>query len=169
MRTIQLNKGKVALVSDSDFKALSIHTWRAVLENGTWYAATSLKKANGGDIRKSPIKMHVLLMRERLGPLIDHKDCNGLNNQRSNLRAASKSENAANARAHRDGSSKFKGVTWDKQTSKWRAMIFVKGKAISIGRFQTEEVAAAAYNRAALDHFGEFARLNVFEVQPPNI
>ena len=147
-----LNKGKTAMVSDADYWRVAPYKWRVSLDRGIWYAVTNID----GRV----VKMHVFLMREALGPLIDHKDRNGLNNTRFNLRSANKSTNAANAIAHCDGSSRFKGVTWDKANSKWRAQICVNGKRMALGRFEQEDDAARAYNAAAITHFGPFARIN---------
>jgi hypothetical protein len=87
---------------------------------------------------------------------IDHKNRNGLDNRRSNLRLATKGQNAANAPA-RGGSSRFKGVSWDATRRKWRVQIRVNGTTRTLGRFLKERDAAEAYREAALEAWGEFA------------
>ncbi|MEN6337259.1 MAG: AP2 domain-containing protein [Phycisphaerales bacterium] len=62
--------------------------------------------------------------------------------------------------------SRFKGVWFEKRVGKWRATIHIKGKSIWIGHFATEEEAARAYDRRAVELFGEFARLNFPEEWP---
>ena len=89
---------------------------------------------------------------------IDHIDGNGLNNNPSNLRLATKSENMQNRGAYRNNTSGFKGVSQDKETQRWIAKIRLHGKQRHIGRFQTPEEAHAAYVRAAEELHGEFAR-----------
>lgn len=91
---------------------------------------------------------------------VDHIDHDPLNNRRSNLRLASAAQNAFNAYRHRDNQSGFKGVYFDKQTQMWRSQIMANGKRYSLGRFATAKEAAAAYDIAASNLHGEFARLN---------
>jgi hypothetical protein len=91
---------------------------------------------------------------------VDHKDNNGLNNQKQNLRICTYSENGANQRKTRGASSKYKGVHWDKGRSKWRSEINVAGCRISLGRVSSEEEAGEAYDKAAYRAFGSFAKLN---------
>jgi hypothetical protein len=93
------------------------------------------------------------------GMEIDHKDGDGLNNQRSNLRLASKKQNQANRGAPTNNRSGYKGVSANGRGG-WRASIFVDGKTRRVGDYDTPLEAARAYNQAALAAFGEFAKLN---------
>lgn len=103
--------------------------------------------------------MHRLIFSLKWTPTteIDHKNGNGLDNRRENLRIATRSQNAAN-RFKRGGSSKFKGVCI--AGKRWKAGIRQDGKSYHLGTFDTEEEAALAYNASATIRFGEFARLN---------
>ena len=78
------------------------------------------------------------------------------------LRLATHAQNNANQKPNKGGSSRYKGVTWHKRAEKWQAQIMVNNKKIYLGCFNDEEEAAAAYNVAAIEHFGKYARLNVF-------
>lgn len=90
----------------------------------------------------------------------DHKDHDGLNNQRLNLRDATRSQNHANQQPQIKGSSRFKGVYWHKMGRKWLAQIVIKGHRHYLGLYVLEEDAARAYDQAALEAFGEYACLN---------
>ena len=89
---------------------------------------------------------------------VDHINGNGLDNRRSNLRPASRSQNGANRGAPSNNTSGFKGVT--RFRLKWMAKIQVHGRTIHLGLFATPQEAARAYDTAALEHFGEYARPN---------
>jgi hypothetical protein len=88
---------------------------------------------------------------------VDHWDLDGLNNQRENLREGVDGRNARNQRAHRDSTSRFKGVCFDPRRGRWRAVL----RNSHLGYFADELEAAAAYDAAAQEVFGEFARLNL--------
>lgn len=149
MRTIPLTQGKSAIIDDEDFDVLGHYNWHAHFNNKTWYAA-----------RYDPIRNYVYLHREIMGfpsGKVDHKNRDGLDCRRENLRLADSTQNNANQGRHRSiMSSQFKGVYWDKSRQKWRACIDSK----HLGRFSSEVEAALAYDRAALRQWGEFACTN---------
>jgi hypothetical protein len=91
---------------------------------------------------------------------VDHIDGSRTNNNWENLRYATHSENSRNQKRHSDGSSIYKGVSWDKLAKKWRAQINILGRVINLGGFTDERAAAVVYNAAALEHFKEYAKLN---------
>jgi len=96
---------------------------------------------------------------------IDHRDLNGLNNTRDNLRPASDSQQAANRqKARSQFTSSFKGV--HRARLRWVSVIIHNGKYISIGRFQEECDAALAYNLVAEELFGEFAKVRIYLRNP---
>ena len=94
---------------------------------------------------------------------VDHIDANRKNNCITNLRFATHSENSRNMKRHADNSSVYKGVSLYKRRNMWVARIKFIDKHIYLGSFTSEKEAAAAYNAAAIEHYKEFARLNVFE------
>lgn len=93
---------------------------------------------------------------------IDHIDRNPLNNHISNLRAVSKSQNNQN-KPKSYGGSKYKGVSWCQERKKWVAQLMKNGKSVLHKRFETEEEAALAYNKAVSFHYGEFGYFNDIE------
>ena len=143
-------------VDVDDFQRLCQHRWTALRQGHGCYA-----------VRKDSSRT-IYMHRELLAVtsrvlVVDHVDGNTLNNRRINLRVATRQQNAANQPA-RGGSSKYKGVYVHRHhgiaSGKFRAGIVVDGKARALGYFWSEEDAARAYDNAALEHFGEFAKLN---------
>lgn len=91
---------------------------------------------------------------------IDHRDMNRSNNRIGNLREAGQSNNGANQNKRSNNTSGYKGVVFDKARGRWKAQVKVNYKTIHLGRFDTAAEAAKSYDRAAKEHFGEFAALN---------
>jgi hypothetical protein len=94
---------------------------------------------------------------------VDHINNNRSDNRIVNLREATAFQNQANRKIQMGGSSKYKGVSWFKQSCKWEAYIEVNRKKIHLGYYHKEEEAALTYNKAALERFGEFAKINIIE------
>lgn len=157
MREIHLTQGKIALVDDEDYEELSQYKWRACLWHRVWYAIRHTTR-NGV---KTNTSMHRHLMKAGRGTRVDHRDGNGLNNQRGNLRFATAQQNQHNRRSKwKNASSKFKGVYWHGAAKKWRAQITISRRHIHLGVFKTEKAAAEAYDHAAQELYGEFVVLN---------
>jgi len=91
---------------------------------------------------------------------VDHIDQNSLNNNPYNLRLATYQQQQCNKTAKKNSTSNYKGVSWHKPLSKWRASICVDKKRMHIGYYQTEKEAALAYNKKAQELHGPFAFLN---------
>ena len=161
MKTIELNQGQVALVDDEDFDRVNQGPKWSLLRlkhTQTLYAVRNVR-VDGKRVKQ---KLHRFIL--NLGPDdpdVDHRDGNGLNCTRDNLRPATNQQNGCNRRKQRqEASSQFKGVSWHKSTRKWDARIQVNGKNKCLGRFDSELTAARAYNLAAIQLHGEFAHLN---------
>lgn len=158
MKKIKLTQGKVALVDDEDYEKLNKYSWSTNRSYDTYYARCFV----GGRIKNY---MQHRILSPSLGMEIDHIDRNGLNNQKRNLRICTHSQNLMNQRHRIDCTSKYKGVCWDKGRRRWKGRIAIDGVTINLGRFESEEDAALAYNNAAIKYFGEFARPNIIEVK----
>lgn len=157
MKQIKLTQGQFALVDDEDFEYLNQFDWGAVKGHNTYYA-----KKSGYDKGKKPqIKMHRLILKiTDSKTLVDHKDGNGLNNQKNNLRSSNKSQNGINRGPQKNGTSQYKGVSWIAKSNKWMAKITINRKQIYIGCFSDIIECAKAYDKKAKELFGEFAYLN---------
>lgn len=153
---ITLSQGKVALVDDSDFASLSQHRWYAMETNGIWYAA---RKSTKGEGKRTTVLMHRQVLNPHRPYEVDHINHDGLDNRRNNLRLCRHSQNMANQRCSR-GSSRYKGVFWEKGKRRWRSEIKVNQRSRTIGRFSDEVSAALAYDLAAIETFGLFAHPN---------
>lgn len=153
MKLIPLINGGFAKVDDSDFEYLSGFRWR---KDGYGYVSTSTH----GRRNRKRVTMHGLIVGKNGDLVPDHKDGDKLNNQRENLRPATNSQNQANAKISTRNKSGFKGVSWHVHNKMWVVKIRKDGKQIHIGHFRNIKDAALAYDAAARDLFGEFARTN---------
>ena len=106
------------------------------------------------------IELHTFLMNTPIGFEIDHRDRNGLNCTRKNMRIATRSQNQINRGPQKNNTSGYKGVTWDKQSQKWKAQIKINRAKKHLGDFDNPITAAHAYDSAAYELFGDFAYLN---------
>lgn len=161
MKSIPLTQGRYALVDDVDFEELNQYRWHFVkTKTGGGYASRWICQYTPGNRKKIGVRMHNEVLPPPDGKRVDHANRNGLDNQRHNLRLADHSQQMANRRTWKR--KRFKGVysVTNKRSVKWVAQIRVRGALLILGRHQTEEDAAIAYNAAAVKHFGEFAVLN---------
>lgn len=151
-REVPLSRGKVALVDEDDYAAvLAAGPWHAYPGGRTFYARHSITS-------RRQIALHTFLTG---WPFVDHANGDGLDNRRANLREATAAQNNRNVSCERrNNTSGFKGVCWKTANRRWIAQIGADWRRMHIGYFDTAEQAALAYDAAALELHGEFARLN---------
>lgn len=163
-KLIKLTRGKFAIVDAEDFEWLNQWKWYAIKCDNKFYAARGIWIRNVPRNKANRrIYMHKQILKIKKGFETDHKDGNSLNNCKSNLRVATRSQNAANRGKQANNKSGFKGVILlkdQKRNKKYLSLIRVNNKNISLGLFYTPEQAAQRYNQAAKEYFGEFANFN---------
>ncbi len=157
---IPLTRGMEAVIDVVDLPLVADHQWFAdrVRDTDLYYAA----RMTVADGTRRIARMHNVITS---GGPVDHRDGDGLNNRRANLRPYAGGSNQANARRPISNTSGYKGVVRTRNGRPWAAQIHVDREHIYLGRFDDPESAARAYDAAALQHFGEFARLN-FSIHP---
>ena len=133
-------------------------TWRIRPDNGQRYR------------RQTTLKLHHLIMgKPQKGMVVDHINHDGirtgLDNRKDNLRFLTPAQNNQNRRSHRNSSSQYKGVSWHTRTNRWRAKLVHRSKSIHVGYFTCEHQAALAYNKKALELWGEYVLLNEVKTQ----
>jgi len=155
-KTIRLTRGHVAIVNDADHQWLSRWNWCAKVDGAHVYAVRR-------DYTSDPprmVRMHRQILQPGSELDTDHRNGDGLDNRRGNLRPCTRSQNLMNATKRSGCTSIYKGVSWFKPIGKWRAYIVRDQRQQSLGYFDDEQEAARAYNEAAAQLFGQFARLN---------
>jgi len=130
-----------------------------------WYAYGHINKLYAvrnievnGKLRAQ--RLHRLIMNAPNSVIVDHKNCESLDNRQANLRHATLSQNMQNRKKRKNTSSQYIGVWFIKATGKWESRIKHNGKSIFLGKFKNEIDAAKAYDLTAFKLRGEFARLN---------
>ena len=162
MKLIPLTQGQFAMVDDEDFEKVNQFKWIADKGRATYYA----KRRKGKTAKEI---MHRFIMNVSSNLIhIDHKDHNGLNNQKENLRECSPHQNSMNTQIRNNKASQYKGVSIAKHKGKkgqvyiyYVSRIRFNNKSIRLGYFNSEIEAAIAYNNAAIKYFGEYAFLNL--------
>ncbi len=152
MKTVPLTQGRIALVSDRDYAYLRQFKWYCSIDRNNPYPQTW----NNGE----PILMHrMIATRAGFGAAeqVDHRDGNRLNNQRANLRPATKQQNMQNRGATKRSPSGHKGVYWCASSRRWHAAIKVNKKKLFLGSFATLESAVKKRQQAERRYFGTFA------------
>lgn len=161
---IDLGHGRFTLVDKADVTRVAGYRWGFYPAGSrrTGYAVHVYRVGFG---RKAPLKklrMHTLIVGPMLplGVTVDHRNQNGLDNRRKNLRLANRTEQTANQPVRSDNASGFKGVYWSR--AGWSVELHVNGVAVlrKQGIFKMPEEAARAYDVAARKHFGAFACVN---------
>ena len=162
MTEVPLTQGKVAFIDDEDAERVLALKWQFLKPGkGKYTGYARHLQLIGGKMRA--ILMHRFILGLHQCALeVDHKDGNGLNNTRANLRLATRSQNASNIRYRKTSKTGYRGVRVSRK--RFEACIKVNGCPRYLGKFDDPAAAARAYDNAAREHFGEFAVLNFPEL-----
>lgn len=153
---IELSQGKYAEIDEADLYLVMQYRWHAMKGGKNFYALTNVRKPDGS---RTMLSLHRLLVKP--GVLhVDHRNGDGLDNTRGNLRVCTHKENQSNKQLRSDNTSGFKGVYWHKSPSTWRAQIYINGANKNLGSFATALDGALKYDAAAVEEYGEFALTN---------
>lgn len=151
---VPLTQGHEAVIDAADVPLVDGFNWCARVVPNTVYAVRTDRLG----AKPREVSLHRVLMGDPDGLEVDHRDRNGLNCRRQNLRAATHAQNAMNRAVQSNNTSGFKGVSWHKAKGKWRAEIKVGGKKRHLGSFHAPEDAHAAYCKASTELHGDFGR-----------
>jgi len=151
-KIIKLTQGCYAHVDDDVFEWARNHKWFAHIEGHIFYCE---RKQN-----RRVVRIHREIMETKPGERVDHRDGNGLNNLRSNLRNCTPAENGRNRKVNKNNSSGLRGVSWSKPHRKYHAHIRHNYELLSLEYFTDRPEAGIARDRAAIRLHGEFASLN---------
>ena len=153
---IELTRGYSTIIDAEDLPLVGGFDWHALVCRNGVYAAR--KPLGNSRTRRGVILMHRVLLSAPESMLVDHRDGDGLNNRRCNLRLADRFQNVQNSKIRGDNASGFKGVSWNKRQGKWVAQIAARGSNQKhLGYFASAEAAHQAYCAAANEMHGEFA------------
>jgi hypothetical protein len=153
---VPLTQGYVAVIDAADVPIVDGRNWRAMVNKTNVYAVRGEKPVDGAP--PVTILMHRVLTDAPKGLEVDHKDCDGINNRRCNLRIATRSQNQHNQRLRHSNLVGFKGVSWHKASAKWQAIICIDSKNHWLGLHDTPEDAHGAYCEASKKLHGDFGR-----------
>ena len=151
--------GLYAIVDAEDAPLVLSFRWRVAKDHNTFYAYRVVPHYKRDNLPCAQA-MHRFVLNAKKGTMIDHRNRNGLDNRKSNLRYTTNLLNQGNS-CLRKNASGYRGVR--KQGSRWSAYIRRDGKVARLGMFDSPIDAAKAYDEAARNKYGEFATTNFGE------
>ena len=160
MKLIPLTKGRFAIVDDVDFDRVNEFKWHTREKQKGSPIVYAVREINFGGGKRIFQRMHHFILGVESSQKIDHRDGDGLNNMRGNIRPCTNQQNSANQSLRDCNTSGFKGVSWCEPMKGWRARIKTNRKEICFGPYQQPHQAAVLYDFFAISMFGDFAKTN---------
>lgn len=158
---VPLSRGYEAIIDSEDALLIGGENWCVT--------GPGLQTGDGGCIyamridtktgRRVNLRMHRVILDAPEHLQVDHINGNGLDNRKSNLRLVTPAQNIQNQRKAKDNTSGYKGVSWDKRLSRWRAIISANGKSKYLGSFDHAAAAHQAYVEASKIYHGKYGRV----------
>jgi hypothetical protein len=148
-KRIPLGRGLFALIDDEDYELIAAFSWHLHGSSNCegYYAASN-------------VKMHRMIINAPPGTVVDHINGNKLDNRKKNLRFCTHAENQQNTKS-RGGSSRYKGVHYNKKSKKWLGAFMFNGTHYYCGMFESEKECARAVDEKRKEVCNEFAVLNL--------
>jgi hypothetical protein len=157
---IPLNHRRFALFDADDAARVLSFRWYAMRQNGRWFAASTRRTGPRSDDRHITLSLHRLILDAPEGTLVAHLNGEMLDNRRASLMVVNRAQLAAMRRRNRNNTSGYRGVWQDRKTGRWRAMLRVGGRKLSLGRNATAAEAARAWDAKVVEVYGSLAALN---------
>lgn len=160
---IHLTGGAICLIDTDDYELVQDYRWYAHCNGDCCYARTSFALPSvDGKRQRGRIMMHRLLVPGE--DFLDHKNHNGLDNRRQNIRKATQGQNAfnrikikrSNQHPHLAPTSLHRGVSFCQSRQNWTAMIQVEGKYVHLGSYVSEEEAWEARQQGERKYYPDF-------------
>lgn len=164
---IPLTHGYEAIIDVADILLVHGRNWHAVIEGKMLYACRNAPIINGK--WGGRLRLHRVIMNAPNQFQVDHINCDGLDNRRSNLRIVTASQNQCNKRKPSMTTSMYKGVAWNKNAKKWQSAITINGNIKYLGIFADERSAHLAYCEASRELHGQYGRTSnerAYNIQP---
>ena len=152
-KQIPLTQGKFSLVDDADFEFINQWKWQ-------YHTGGYARRDYAVDGKRFKVYMHRVITGNDESLVVDHINGDRLDNRKENLRLCHQKQNSANSRKSKNNTTGFKGVCFYKRDGVYTAQLMKDRKMIYLGRFTKPEYAAAAYDLAAMNLFGDFANTN---------
>ena len=155
MKTLKLrNSPLLAVIDDEDYDKCIKHNWYLVKKKHGKHISISTT------INRKLLGLSIFLLGSKEGYHIDHKDRDGLNNQKSNLRHITQKDNNRNIGIKGNNTSGYIGVSWHKKSQRYQVQIYHNKKRVYLGTYNSKEEGAKIYDSAIKYHYKEFGVLN---------